>query len=75
MSGNGGENCFLYVHPEPVEGHTSPSSQLKELIPLLTLSQIRNRINALQRKYAKELAVYRLRPLAEDFSQQCAASP
>ena len=40
----------------------------------MTLSQIRNQINALQRKYAKELAVYRPRPLAEDFSQQWAVA-
>ena len=38
----------------------------------MTLSQLRNQINALQRKYARELAVYRLRPLGEDFSQQWA---
>ena len=32
----------------------------------MTLSQIRNRVQALQRKYAKELAVYRLRRMAEE---------
>ena len=39
---------------------------------MYTLSQLRNQVDALQRKYARELAVYRLRPLAEDFSQQWA---
>ena len=34
---------------------------------MYTLSQLRNQIDALQRKYAKELAVYRLRKLAEKF--------
>ncbi len=34
----------------------------------MSLSQIRNRINALRRKYAIPLAVNRLRPLAEEFS-------
>ena len=38
----------------------------------MTLSQIRNRINALCRKYARQLAVYRLRPLAEEISGQWA---
>ena len=32
----------------------------------MTLSQIRNQVRALQRKYAKELAVYRLRRMAEE---------
>ena len=40
----------------------------------MSLSQIRNRINALRRKYALPLAVYRLRPLAEEFSQQWAVA-
>ena len=32
----------------------------------MTLSQIKNQVRALQRKYAKELAVYRLRRMAEE---------
>ena len=32
----------------------------------MTLSQIRNRFQALQRKYSKELAVHRLRRVAEE---------
>ena len=36
----------------------------------MTLSQIRNRIQALQLKYAKELAVYRLRRQAEEICDQ-----
>ena len=32
----------------------------------MTISQIRNQIHRLQRKFAKELAVYRLRQVAED---------
>ena len=36
----------------------------------MSLSQIRNAIDALCRKYAIPLAIYRLRPLAEEFSQQ-----
>ena len=41
---------------------------------MLTLSQLRRRVNALRRKYARDLAVVRLRPLAEEFSQQWAVS-
>ena len=41
---------------------------------MYTLSQIRNRLIALRRKYAKELAVVRLRPLAEEFSQEWAVA-
>ena len=37
---------------------------------MYTLSQIRNQVNALQRKYALELSVARLHPLAEEFSLQ-----
>ena len=33
-----------------------------------TLSQLRRRIDALKRKYARELAVVRLRPLAQEFT-------
>ncbi len=40
----------------------------------MSLSQIRNRINALRRKYAIPLTVYRLRPLAEEFCQQWAVA-
>ncbi len=40
----------------------------------MSLSQIRNRINALRRKYARELAACRLRRLADEFSQQWAAA-
>ncbi len=36
----------------------------------MTLGQIRNRIQALQLKYAKELAVYRLRRQAEEICHQ-----
>ena len=32
----------------------------------MTLSQIKNQVRALQRKYAKELAVHRLRRMAEE---------
>ena len=35
-----------------------------------TLSQLRRRVDALERKYAKELAVVRLRRLADEFSHQ-----
>ena len=35
-----------------------------------TLSQLRRRVDALQRKYARELAVVRLRRLAEEHSLQ-----
>ena len=41
---------------------------------MYTLSQLRRRVNALRRKYARELAIVRLRPLAEDFSQEWAAT-
>ena len=34
----------------------------------MTLSQIRNQIHSLQRRFAKELAVYRLRQIAEDIA-------
>ena len=34
----------------------------------MTLSQIRNQIHSMQRKFAKELAVYRLRQLAEEIA-------
>ena len=34
----------------------------------MTLAQIRNQIHSMQRKFAKELAVYRLRQLAEDIA-------
>ena len=37
-----------------------------------TLSQLRRRVDALKRKYAKELAVVRLRRLAQEFSHQWA---
>ncbi len=39
---------------------------------MLTLSQLRRRVDALKRKYAKELAVVRLRRLADQYSQQWA---
>ena len=35
---------------------------------MYTLSQIRRRVDALKRKYATELTVVRLYPLAEEFS-------
>ena len=38
----------------------------------MTLSQIRNQIHSLQRKFAKELAVYRLRQLAEEIADDWA---
>ena len=41
---------------------------------MYTLSQIRSGINALRRKYAKELAIYRLRQLAEELCDQWAAA-
>ena len=34
----------------------------------MTITQIRNQIHSLQRKFAKELAVYRLRQLAEEIA-------
>ena len=34
----------------------------------MTLSQIRNQVNSLERKFAKELAVYRLRRIAEEIA-------
>ena len=40
----------------------------------MSLSQIRNRINALRRKYTLPLAVNSLRPLAEEFCQQWAVA-
>ena len=36
----------------------------------MTLSQIRNRVQVLQRKFALELTVIRLRPYAAEFCQQ-----
>ena len=36
----------------------------------MTLSQIRNQIDSLQRKYARELAIYRLRRQAEEICEQ-----
>ena len=39
-----------------------------------TMSQLWSRIRSLQREYAPELAVLRLRPLAEDFSDQWAVA-
>ena len=36
----------------------------------MTLSQIRNEIHRLQRQFAKELAVYRLRQLAEEIADE-----
>lgn len=39
---------------------------------MYTLSQIRNRVETLKRKYAKELAIYRLRRLAENISNDWA---
>ena len=38
----------------------------------MTLSQIRNQVHSLQRKFAKELAVYRLRQLAEEIADDWA---
>ena len=40
----------------------------------LTLSQIRNRVQVLQRKFALELTVIRLRPYATEFCQQWAVA-
>ena len=34
----------------------------------MTLAQIRNQIHSMQRKFARELAVYRLRQLAEEIA-------
>ena len=34
----------------------------------MTLSQIRNQVNSLERKFAKELAVFRLRRIAEEIA-------
>ena len=38
----------------------------------MTLSQIRNQIHSLQRKFARELAVFRLRQLAEEIADDWA---
>ena len=38
----------------------------------MTLSQIRNRVRTLQRKYGLALAVIRVRPYAAQFCNQCA---
>ena len=38
----------------------------------MSLSQLRNRVNALKRKLAVPLAVVRLRPLAEEYCRECA---
>ena len=38
----------------------------------MTITQIRNQIHSLQRKFAKELAVYRLRQLAEEIADDWA---
>ena len=38
----------------------------------MTLSQIRNQIHLLQRKFARELAVYRLRQVAEEIADDWA---
>ena len=38
----------------------------------MTLTQIRNQIHSLQRKFAKELAVFRLRQLAEEIADDWA---
>ena len=40
----------------------------------MTLSQIRNQIDTLQRKYARELTICRLRRLAEQISDQWAVA-
>ena len=40
----------------------------------MTLSQIRNRVQVLQRKFALELTVIRLRPYATEFCQQWAVA-
>ena len=41
---------------------------------VMTLPQIRNQIQALQRKYARELAIYRLRRLFQELSDEWAAT-
>ena len=41
---------------------------------MYTLSQIRSGINALRRKYAREIAIYRLRQLAEELCDQWAVA-
>ena len=38
----------------------------------MTISQIRNQVHSLQRKFAKELAVFRLRQLAEEIADDWA---
>ena len=40
----------------------------------MTLSQIRNLVRALQRRYARELAIYHLRELARDLSEEWAVA-
>ena len=40
----------------------------------MTLSQLRNRVRALQRKYARELAIYHLRKLDREISDECAVA-
>ena len=41
---------------------------------MYTLSQIQRRVDVLKRKYAKELAIYRLRQLAESISNDWAVA-
>ena len=67
MRGNGRGNLISLPTPDarcPTQGGNT----------MYTLSQFRRRVNALRRKYARELAIVRLRPLAEDFSQEWAAT-
>ena len=41
---------------------------------MYTLSQIRQRVDSLKRRYARELATYRLRRLAEEISTDWAVA-
>ncbi len=56
------------------ETEKNPATQAASGSEAVSLSQIRNRINALRRKYALPLAVNSLRPLAEEFCQQWAVA-
>ncbi len=52
------------------ETEKNPATQAASGSEAMSLSQIRNAVDALCRKYAIPLAIYRLRPLAEEFSQE-----
>ncbi len=65
MAGN--FNFPLPAQETKNERFTSPAI-LRRPISMYTLSQIRRRLDVLKHKYALELAIVKLRPLAESFS-------